>query len=275
MKTVSILVLALALTLVMPFSCKEPQIDATQILNDDISVSENDTAVKEYPVSLLEIFKAHGGLNQWNEMKNLCFEISKNKEDEIHTIALPDRRTVIVSKGWSIGFDGGDVWLSEKEENTYNGDPVFYHNLMFYFSAMPFVLADTGIEYSEVKATEIDGTVFEGVKIRFEQDVGYSPKDEYIVYYEPESYQMAWLAYTVTKGSDSTSSDWHYVKYDEWQQISGLTVPKRLTWYTVENNKPIKARNSVVFEKTSLTETMLDDVVFKRPEGAEVVANSR
>jgi hypothetical protein len=253
------------------YSCKETNKDSQPVIHDAISISETTARQMNYPFSLKEVLKVHGGMERWSEMKNLCFEIPRRNNTETHTVSLPDRRTKIESEQWSIGFNGDDLWLLENEKESYKENPRFYYNLMFYFYAMPFVLGDAGIKYGEVKATELDGEVFEGIRIGYEQGIGNSPKDEYILYYHPETYRMEWLGYTVTYSENETSNDWKYIKYSEWQEVNGLLLPKILTWYTVENGKPIQARNNLRFEKVTLTETKLDDSVFEIPEGATVI----
>ncbi|MGI9546034.1 MAG: DUF6503 family protein, partial [Flavobacteriaceae bacterium] len=96
-----------------------------------------------YPEELVEILHAHGGLDQWKSLKSLVYEIPKTNFNEVHTIDLYSRKDRVDTPAYTMGFDGEDVWLEDKDE-VYEGDPVFYHNLMFYFYAMPFVLADEG-----------------------------------------------------------------------------------------------------------------------------------
>ncbi len=267
MKTISLLIVASLLV----FACKEEKKDPQPIIHDTIPISQETARLMNYPVPFKEVLKVHGGMERWSDMKNLCFEISKQNGSETHTISLPNRRTKIESEQWSVGFNGKDVWLLQNQEEAYKGNPRFYYNLMFYFYAMPFVLADEGINYEEVKGTELDGEVYEGIRIYYDAGIGNSPKDEYILYYHPETHQMAWLGYTVTYNDNEASDDWRFIKYSEWQEVNGLQLPKTLTWYTIENGKPIQARNNVNFEKVTITESELDDSVFEIPVGAVVI----
>lgn len=267
MKTIS----SLALAFMLIMACEDEKKDTQNVIHDSIPINRNTTVNSDHPVPLKEVFKVHGGISQWSAMGNLCFQIQSRTGIEIHTISLPDRRVKIESTYWSIGYDGEEVWLLENKENAYKGDPGFYYNLMFYFYAMPFVLGDSGIEYKEVKATELDGMVYEGIKVAFKEGVGSSPKDEYILYFQPETYRMAWLGYTVTKGSDQKSSEWHYIKYDRWQDVNGLLVPSELVWYTAENGKPGAVRNKVNFTNVTITESILDASVFAKPAQGQLV----
>lgn len=230
---------------------------------DEVSEINKEKA-KEIPADLQAIFSAHGGLNRWKKMNNLCFEMKGENGDEVHTVSLPDRKTRIESKDWSIGYDGKKVWLL-RHDVGYKGDPVFYHNLMFYFYAMPFVIADPGTNYVTLEPTELDGKMYNAFKVSYNDGVGDSSKDEYRLYFDPETNKMAWLAYTVTFKYQKKSTDWHYIKYDKWQDVNGLSLPEKLSWYKVENGKPKGKDIDMKFTNIAITETSLDPSVFTKP----------
>ncbi|MDP5104745.1 MAG: hypothetical protein NWQ31_01080, partial [Polaribacter sp.] len=110
---------------------------------------------ENFPEELSKVFEKHGGINTWRKANILSFNIA----EEVHTVDLKSRKTVINTPKYSLGFDGKEVWLDEIEKGSYKGDPTFYYNLYFYFYAMPFVLADNGITYQKT-----DDLVFEGTK---------------------------------------------------------------------------------------------------------------
>ncbi|OAD92774.1 hypothetical protein A7A78_02375 [Aequorivita soesokkakensis] len=255
---------------------EDPRIEGTELDSTGVEAPDGDpknaqtNTEKTYPATLQNVFIAHGGLDHWKKMNNLCFEMKGKKGDETHTVSLPDRKTKIESKDWSIGYDGKGVWLL-KHDLGYEGNPVFYHNLMFYFYAMPFVIADPGTNYAEVGPTELDGKMYNGYKISYNDGVGDSPKDEYILYFDSETNKMTWLAYTVTFKDQKKSDDWHFIKYDKWQDVNGLLLPEKLTWWNVENGKPHDEKMDIKFDKITATETMLDASVFAKPTEAEYV----
>lgn len=255
---------------------EDPIVEGTELDSTGVAAPGGDAnntqtnAEKTYPAQLQSVFTAHGGLDRWKKMNNLCFEMKGKNGVETHTISLPDRKTKIESKDWSIGYDGKGVWLL-KHDLGYEGNPVFYHNLMFYFYAMPFVIADPGTNYETVAPTELDGKLYNGLKVSFDNGVGDSPKDEYILYFDPETNIMGWLAYTVTFMDQKKSNDWHYIKYDKWQDVNGLLLPEKLTWWNVEDGKPTDEEMDIRFKKVTATETMLESSVFAKPAEAEYV----
>ena len=82
---------------------------------------------------------------------------------------------------------------------------------------------------------------------------------------------MAWLGYTVTFRSGEKSDSWSFIKYETWEEVNGLLLPKKLTWYNVKDNKPTDARNERVFDKVTVSNLKLDASVFEKPKGAVVI----
>jgi len=255
---------------------EDPRVQGTEFDSTGIEAPDGDpkntqaNIEKTYPPQLQTMFTAHGGLDNWKKMNNLCFEMKGKNGDETHTVSLPNRKTKIESKDWSIGHDEIGVWLL-KHDLGYEGNPVFYHNLMFYFYAMPFVIADPGTNYEVIATTELKGKMYDGLKVSYNKNVGDSPEDEYILYFDPETHKMEWLAYTVTFKEQKKSDDWHYIKYDKWQDVNGLILPEKLTWWNVENGKPKSEKMDIKFDKVTATETTLDAYVFAKPAEAQYV----
>ena len=265
--------LFLAITVVASLTaCKNDKTATSEVVEETKEVIMDNTAMAtNYPDAMSAIFKAHGGMDNWNKMNNLCFEMEGRAGVETHTTSLKDRKSKIEAKDWTIGYDGPDVWLLQNQEEAFKGNARFYHNLMFYFCAMPFIVGDDGIQYEAVPPTELDGVMYPGIKISYNAGVGDSPDDEYIVYYDDATKQMTWLGYTVTYRSQEKSDKWSFIKYADWQEVNGLVLPKKLTWYNVEEGKPTTERNDMLFTKVTSTETVLTPAVFEKPDQAVVV----
>ncbi len=257
--------LLLSLSILFFISCKQ----STE--KSDYKKEELNITTSVYPESISKVFDAHGGIDRWNEMQSLMFEMEKEGGNERTITDLKSRKSLIDASKFSIGFDGTDVWLIEKDTATYKGNPKFYYNLMFYFYAMPFIVGDDGINYGKTKALEFEGKQYPGIKISYEAGVGESPEDEYVLYYDPETYKMAWLGYTVTYFSKEKSKEFHFIKYADWQTVDGLQLPKTLQWYKYENNLPTTKRNDRHFVNVSLSKEKPNDTVFVKPDTAKVI----
>ncbi len=260
----NILLISLALFLI---ACQEEPKKSDASVDID---SEQEIEVKaEYPEMLQRVFNAHGGMDTWKKMKNLVYEIPKSEYSETHSINLYSRKDRVDTPDYSMGFDGNQVWLLDPD-TRYSGDPVFYHNLMFYFYAMPFVLADKGIVYTETEALEFEGKSYPGIGIGYEQNIGTTPKDEYYIHFDPESYQMAWLGYTVTYRTGQKSDTVKWIRYDNWQEIEGVILPSSITWHDFEGRTIKEAKSTVVFENVVLSTTAKDAAFFEKPSDAVI-----
>ncbi len=254
----------LAVTLLIVSSCKK---------NTDTNESKESTSVievKTYPENITSIFKAHGGLETWNSLENLTFGMQKGEDMEMTSVALKSRKSLIETANHKLGYDGKEVWLQNKDTANYKGNAKFYYNLMFYFYAMPFVLADDGIAYKEAPALEVDSKKYPGIHISYNAGVGESPEDEYILYYDDETKKMAWLAYTVTYFSKEKATKYNLIKYADWQEIEGLQLPATLQWHSYKDGKVGDMGNEVKFTKITASKTM-DESMYSKPASATVV----
>ncbi len=256
------------LVLVMITGCKETPKPG----NAKDSMAEEVVEVKTpvYPKALNAIFEAHGGLENWRAKSTMSFTMPKSEGDEVQTIDLRSRKEKIVTPDYSMGYDGKDFWLADAKE-MYKGDPIFYHNLMFYFYAMPFVLADEGIQYNEVDALEYQGKSYPGIRISYDDGIGVSSKDEYFLYYDPDTNQVAWLGYTVTYRSGEKSEKVNWIRYNDWQNVDGLVLPKSLTWHKVENGDILGPSSTRIFENVSMSNSIEPADFFAMPANGKII----
>ena len=261
-------ILFLVLTLLI--ACKQ----TTETKKETTTEKTTEKVVRTYPESISKVFKAHGGLDAWQKMKTLEFEIGNPKGKEKTTLDLKSRKSLIAAESeagtYQLGFDGERIWLQDSSK-IYKGNAKFYYNLMYYFCAMPFILADDGINYKDVEPLELDGKTYPGIKISYNAGVGESPEDEYILYYDSETNQMAWLAYTVTYFTKEKADKFNFIKYGDWNNVNGLTMPKTITWFNTENNLPTTKRNDLSFENATLSVEAPKEDFFKKPETVEFI----
>lgn len=248
-------------------ACKQ---ETKPVENVDYSEEKMEVTTSVYPENVTKILNAHGGIDQWNTFNSLVFTMKKPTGDEVTITDLKDRRSFIETDAFKIGYTGKETWLVNKGENKYKGNPQFYYNLMFYFYAMPYVLADDGITYSNVEPLKVDGKEYPGIKISYAAEVGESPDDQYIMYYDADTNKMAWLGYTVTYFTKEKSDKWSFIKYADWQTINGIVLPKTLEWYKAEGFTIGEKRNDLLFTDISLSKDKLEDSVFAKPADAVI-----
>lgn len=260
--------LALVVIFVFFIACKQEKKEAVkeEVNKEAIVVSP----ASNYPDKLQQIFDEHGGVTNWKKMKTLVFDIPKPNAREVHTVNLQTRQGKVQVPTYTMGFDGSKTWLLDVE-NNFKGDAVFYHNLMFYFYAMPFVLSDDGIEYGAADDFIFEGKAYPGISINFNPGVGTSYKDKYYIYFDQETHRMAWLSYSVSYRSGESSDNFSYIHYNDWQTISGLVLPKSITWYKTEDGVLTEPRNTVSFENVVLGKDVQPNTFFNKPEAAVFV----
>ncbi len=218
----------------------------------------------KYPESLSKMFEKHGGLEEWNALKQLSF----NKGNEMHIVDLNSRKSLITTEDYSLGFDGAASWLQQKDSMSFKGNKDFYYNLFFYFYAMPFVLADNGIVYEKSRPLVFEGITYPGIKISYKANIGSSPDDTYYIYYNSESYQMEWLQYSVTFFSKKASSKLNTIRYNDWIDVDGFLLPNSLTWYKKDEHGVIlePARSATIFTNQKVSTKKLDEKIFYKPK---------
>ncbi|MDO6518365.1 DUF6503 family protein [Zobellia uliginosa] len=263
MKRILTIVLILGLS-----SCKEVAKSEKKVGTD--VKTEAVVANERYPEALVKVFDAHGGLKNWKSKRTLSFSLTKPKSVEVHTIDLYSRRDKVEIPPVTMGFDGDAVWLLD-EQGSYKGNPALYHNLMFYFYAMPFVFSDSGINYKPADDLVYEGKSYPGIHISYNDGVGASSKDDYYLHYDPETYKMAWLGYTFTFGSNEKSKNVRWIHYNDWIDVEGVQLPKSITWHNYEGRTIKEAKEPTVFENISLQETSRPDSFYAKPENAKVV----
>ena len=98
-----------------------------------------------------------------------------------------------------------------------------------------------------------------------------SPNDQYIIYYDADSGQMQWLAYTVTYGKEGKSDKFSYIRYNDWKSIYSLILPNSMTWYKVEEGKPTEVARVIEFDDVIISEDAPENSIFGMPEGAKII----
>lgn len=219
----------------------------------------------DFPEDIAAIFKAHGGILAFDQMKTLVFEMVNPEGNEKHTTDLKTRHARIETDKFALGFDGKEAWIVQ-DSTYFKGDPRFYHNLMFYFYAMPFVLGDQGISFQKAEDLKVEGVSYPGYKISYGDGVGDSPKDNYFLYYDIDSKKMKFLGYTVTFFSKETSEKISLVEYTDWNDVNGLLLPKTLKWREYKDGKVGDIKSEVNFINAKVSKEKPSASLFEKPK---------
>ncbi|MCX8212565.1 MAG: hypothetical protein OTI34_16035 [Lewinella sp.] len=270
MKTLNFSALLALSTSLLFTACGSP---ATETMEPEAKVG---ASTEGMPADFVATLNAHGGLDNWKEFRQLSYAMLKGNYPETQLIDLHNRREYIRQPGMAkedlveMGFDGQDVWVTA--DTTYQGNPLFYKNLMFYFYAMPWVLADPGIKYEAAEPITYEGTTYPGIMVGYDDGIGYSSTDNYRLHYDPETGKMRWLGYTVTGDSGEVSDEFRWIEYPTWSDYDGVQLADSLVWYVAEESLPVEPRNVLIFADVKIGKKEADAANFARPKGARVVS---
>lgn len=225
---------------------------------------------KNIPTEMMAGLDGHGGLEQWNKMKTMEFSYPKREGTELHQVDLPTRKVRITHENYTIGFDGKEAWVTPDKEALGGVSARFYHNLIFYFYAIPYVLADPGTNYEVLPSRTINGKELNAIKVSFNDGVGDAPDDYYIAHFDKKTNEMYLLLYTVTYFSGESNENFGAIVFDDWKEVNGLKIPKTMKGYKYAADTLGEQRYIHEFSDLKLSETALDPSIFERPDNAVI-----
>lgn len=130
--------------------------------------------------------------------------------------------------GTTLYYNGAEVYQSP--------DTVEYPGARFniftwsYFFAMPYKLTDPGANWEITGPKMLDGKEYLTGKLTFEENVGDSPDDWYLVYVDPDTRLLHAAAYIVTYGDKTKAKaeeDPHIIVYTDYREIEGIPIAHR------------------------------------------------
>jgi len=185
---------------------------------------------------LAETFEAHGGLDKWSGMNTMTYTMDgfpltpQVAEHSVSTVDLRTRNNRIESEGYTVGFNGKQAWAVPGKDAV-GLPPRFYSLGSFYFIGMPFVFGDDGTVVTDEGTGEFKGKTYRVVNVGFKKGTGSTSKDDFTLFIDPETDLLALIHHSVSEiGVDRVT--W---VFDEWQEVDGLLIPARLTYYPGRN----------------------------------------
>ncbi len=259
------------------FSCesgdmKKGAADSAKALTKKVAATSQPTSqpmsAKKLPPLFKKILDAHGGLDTWNAMNTLKFTRGEGAGADHHVVDLKSRKsTMSVTDKYTMGNDGDKVWVSPHRDSFPGRSPTFMKNLLFYFVALPYVLADPGVKYEDLGEKEVNGKKYLVLKTSFEANIGDAPGDQYILYVNPETHIIDFINYSVTYFDASRAEKYSALQF-EWQEANGLKFPsvaKSVEW---KDGKLGEVKRETKYTKFSYSKDRLDLSMFDIPDGA-------
>jgi len=125
-------------------------------------------------------------------------------------------------------YDGQNVYISP--------DTSSYQRARFdvltwpYFLTAAYKLSDPGTKIEKQGTRQLNSVDFDAARLTFEENIGDTPDDWYILYKDQSTHLLAGMAYIVTYGKDleKANSDPHCLTYENFVDFKG--IPIATTW---------------------------------------------
>ena len=226
------------------------------------------TPKRSFTPNLIKAFEAHGGIDHWDDFQTLTYEKVGEEENEKQIIDLRNRKVRLSTSAYTIGFDGEEVWVTP-DSTSFHRNARFYHNLYFYFFALPYLAADPGVNLTDQGQAEIEGVTYDKTLMTFGENVGDSPKDQYVLYFD-ETGILRLINYSATYFDESRATQYSAILYENWTDVKGMKLPQKLVWYKWKNDTLGEKRGEVEFTNLALSTEAMDESTYAKPEGAYV-----
>lgn len=232
---------------------------------------ESMTDIYENVIPELKVcIEAHGGLEAWQSFGALEYDrLSSSGAGDHSVIDLFSRKDLIKNDtAYTIGFDGTNVWITPDKEKMKS--PKFFHNLYFYFFALPFVVADPGTNQTYLGEQTFNGSNYKKIRITYGDNVGESPEDQYILWIDAQTNLLSFINYSVTYFDSSRGENYNAAVYSEWKDIQGIKIPGILSSFRWTADSLGEARGSNTFSNVRFSTEVPDQSLFEVPQGAVI-----
>ena len=231
---------------------------------------------------LLHTIEAHGGLSAWYsastssytweyanvgaDLQFKSFLVADNKSRLIYHDLLTigsygDPQPIEGRFAWN----GEEAWIFPQSITRIN--PRFWASTGYYFEQIPFVLADPGISYEMKPDEELDGIMYNMVKVSYSSGVGDSSGDTYLLYINKDTDRVDAIRYTVTYGREGPATSETLLYYEDYASVDGLTVPKHFRGYLFVDGKRGEFKNEAWADSISFSRPF-DSTKLVAPDGA-------
>jgi hypothetical protein len=141
-----------------------------------------------------------------------------------------------------MAWDGEKAW--SQNWKGVPAPPRFLALLHYYFANLPWLTRDPGVRLASEGTAKLpgDSTDYLTVRMTFDEGVGDSPRDYYVLYVHPETRRLRGIEYIVTNAGalpqGMKASPPNLLLYEEHATVNGLVVPTRYDIFRKEGHVP-------------------------------------
>ena len=270
LKNLGIIILATILT-VSVLGCK-PKKKATK-LEKTTKTETHVFSIEEKKGQLLleKCLSAHGGIDKWNSFEGLEYNLVDNGKQVYQLTQLKDRRAYLKSKKYEVGFNGEVAWSVPDASQVSGKSAAFYYNLDFYFIGIPFLLKDPGVSVIYNGKYMISEKEYESIRITFGAGIGLSPKDVYYLYFDPKTFELNILTYSISYFDSENARIKSAKVYSDYRKVQGLIMPHKMENFEWADGAMGKSKNHLrLFSNINFLLEIPDESLFEVPEGAVI-----
>jgi len=226
--------------------------------------------------------EAQGGLTPWMAANAIGFDYAYRPTDgrgpkvSYQTVEL---RTARVFHTFAEPTRGGIAWDGERAWSALEDNAAvparFWALTPFYFTAMPFVLADPGVKLELVE----DDPAAAGfgpadvVRVTFEAGTGDAPEDYYVVYFDKADHHMLGLRYVVSwkpfvAPKNLAHTPEKLVVYSQPIEVGGIKVAGTQTFYAFDGKRGDRVTTATV--RDVAFPATFDPATLSMPDGAVI-----
>lgn len=169
-------------------------------------------------------------------------------------------------------FDGKQAWVSP---NLDSFERARFHLLTWpYFLSLPYKLRDEGVKHEYLgKLPFLDPeNPQHALKITFNDGVGDSPDDWYILYWDENRGRLAGMAYivTYTKSKKEAEKNPHALVFDKYKNFSAIPVSTEWQFYNWSKKKGIEGESIGQVNLRNVDFNYLSEISFSKPKNAKL-----
>ena len=230
-----------------------------------------------------DAIEGHGGLERSYANGPLRFRYTYERLDgrlPLDTEQIVDpwssraRHAVMPDSSVQFGWTGETAWAMP-DTAAMPTNARFWALTPYYFVAMPFVLADPGVNLEEAGQMEAEGQTYDLVHVTFDAGTGDAPDDYYYLMLDPETRQVGGVRYAVSYPGfvpEGEHAPERIMFYDGAQTADGITLQEGFRSFMWTGDGPGEAAaEGTVTNVAFLPET--PDSLFAMPDGAMVQEN--
>ena len=268
----------LALSIMVIFSCN--QNEKKEVAPDEKIMTEPDGGIGDGAVSPAVAFAKNiensHNKETWISNKAVAFDIdltfggNPRLSGKITSLTNSTKIRIDKKDGTKLVYNGDEVFLCPKiaEEKGARFDMFTWQ----YFFALPFKLTDPGTNWELLKPQQIEGDPFTRAKLTFENQIGDSPEDWYIIYQEPETGLLHAAAYIVTLGTEKEKAEEnpHVIVYRDYIVVDGVPFATTWTFHNWDEKDGIGEQIGQA-KISNINFFNPEDDLFKKPEDSKLI----